>query len=635
MTLVTRNRWTHPAQPPAGLRRVWCLGDSMMYGSGVSPRETLAAGLERELNETFAETLFETLNYGLQGGNIWTSWAAFRARIEQGEACNAVIFSLCNNDAELFADETIVYDPHKLQYWSPSAPQSPLLRRTFEDIGTFGRRHGLVIVILFYQLHDEPCSAIIEAFCHDFDIPFINIAQFLSSSIHLRRAALVCSPYDGHPSAAVHRLAARHVVQELKRRRCFSSAFLEAPGSDPVATVAGMLALGYGEARCFDWALSVLDVKERVARRRIADDTGGDGDTGRNSTARRQIERWLSAWSNAITLGAGLEKVRLLSAVFNENIETLSALVAIVEELAMALVTADDRDRAAYYWSLLRQRPVTETYHHYLQAPVDTSLSILRDVLARHDRDLRTLFVRGATPDPVSSDSRHDADDPVLRRFAGLIESPHRALAGQRAMVLDLLGRLGQMSRDLDLWWTGRPDREALEQASDWRFCLAMLCDRMANAVAVLDGFSKFYARPLDGSDGVYRSLFTRVNVVVMVETPDREISYGTQLVLTVDYLWPPALSAVEAHHMGFTNPRFVYTFEVPLLVLGTVTVEIKDHRATPDYLNHRNPSIARIELVNDRQRPDATASPSHDSVVYPIDRPGARKAVATHLLVK
>ena len=637
MTIQSRNPWTHAPERPQDLRRVFCLGDSMMDGAGVFPRETLAAGLERELNETFPGALFETVNFGLCDKNIWHSWLAFRSRFGRGERCDAVIFSLCNNDAELFGDWQLLYEPDKLQYWVNGAPQRPLLESVFEEIAAFGTAQDVVVVILFYQLQDEPCAAEIAGLCAGLGIPFINVARFLSASPPLRRAAMTCSPYDGHPAAAVHRLAARHVAQELRRRNTFRIPTPEASVTDDpdriVATVGQMIALGYDEARSFDWGLSTLDGKERTARRRLP-----DTDPRPWLAARRQLDTWLAAWTRSINLGAGFESLRRQFVPLVEGLETLSGLIGTLEELAMALEalrTAEDRTRAGYYAGLLRRKPKPGPHDLYARLSFEAGFAPLPRELAGLGRELRALFARcsGRLPGETPGEA-------MIERWAASIDGQRRLFVRQETALFDAVHRLEQVCGDIAGWWERQPDREALEQDPDGKDCLTFLCAKLAHAVTTLHSLSAFLNRPLDWPDRPYQSLFSRIDVTVAVETVERTFTEGTQLALMVGAQWPPALPVTETQNVGFATASRVYSFEVPLLVSGTVIAELSDHRATPDIFKAGNPWISRIAVTNLRRAPDEAGCPSAEVVVYSSDQPkerphGVHRVMMPHLLVR
>lgn len=60
----------HPLEKPAGTWRVAFVGDSFVFGLGVSQDETLPAQLERELNAAEAEPRWSVMNFGVPGLNF-------------------------------------------------------------------------------------------------------------------------------------------------------------------------------------------------------------------------------------------------------------------------------------------------------------------------------------------------------------------------------------------------------------------------------------------------------------------------------------------------------------------------------------------------------------------------------------
>src|SRR5262245_11555830 len=83
---------------PEGVRRLCCIGDSITYGQGVAPRQTLAAHVSHFVNMAYPEQLVWVDNCGQSSGNIWHSWVAF-ARLVETVKFDGAIFSLCQNDA--------------------------------------------------------------------------------------------------------------------------------------------------------------------------------------------------------------------------------------------------------------------------------------------------------------------------------------------------------------------------------------------------------------------------------------------------------------------------------------------------------------------------------------------------------
>src|SRR5215212_2266047 len=86
---------------PASVRRICCLGDSITYGQGVAPRQTLAMHVARFANMAYPDQIIWVDNRGQSSGNLWHSWVSFAGLLESVRF-DAAIFSICQNDAQIF-----------------------------------------------------------------------------------------------------------------------------------------------------------------------------------------------------------------------------------------------------------------------------------------------------------------------------------------------------------------------------------------------------------------------------------------------------------------------------------------------------------------------------------------------------
>src|ERR1700749_3456128 len=87
------------AAPHIGVKRIHCIGDSIMHGAGVTIEESLPVQLEQALHQEFPQELFTCINFGRDGWNIWNSIFHHQALYSEG-GCDFLVLSLCNNDCE-------------------------------------------------------------------------------------------------------------------------------------------------------------------------------------------------------------------------------------------------------------------------------------------------------------------------------------------------------------------------------------------------------------------------------------------------------------------------------------------------------------------------------------------------------
>ena len=74
-----RGRREYAPEPPAGIRRVLCVGDSFTFGAGLRDDETMPARLEAALNGS-GPARWEVLNFGVEGYGTDQQWLYFSER---------------------------------------------------------------------------------------------------------------------------------------------------------------------------------------------------------------------------------------------------------------------------------------------------------------------------------------------------------------------------------------------------------------------------------------------------------------------------------------------------------------------------------------------------------------------------
>src|SRR6185369_7136103 len=200
---------------PSSVRRLCCIGDSLTYGQGVAPRQTLSTHLARFVNMIYLEKLIWIDNLGQSSGNIWHSWAPF-ARLAESIHFDAVIFSLCQNDAQIFESNTVQYPD--AAPWVQDGKLTPILQQTFEELKRVSDSLGTRLIVDFYTLWDvdAPLVDAVAWECSRVGLRFVDLLRFLKEESGLSIAEFVASPFDGHPSGNGHRAAARRLVDELR-----------------------------------------------------------------------------------------------------------------------------------------------------------------------------------------------------------------------------------------------------------------------------------------------------------------------------------------------------------------------------------------------------------------------------------
>ncbi|MGA2049486.1 MAG: SGNH/GDSL hydrolase family protein, partial [Terracidiphilus sp.] len=281
-----------------GLLRFAFIGDSMAYGTGVTPDQTLPANAERQMNELLPGWPIEVVNLGVPGYNLWNSWLKFK---RSPQVYNGVVFIVCINDAELFGITLRVpYPLPASSAWESTRATGRAVECCFDDISEFSAKNSLPVAIVFYVTGPlteyQQMGEIISDLCAERALFYLNTWNHLRE-LNLTPAELRASPSDAHPSVKVHQASSRNLVQALYRKGWFDRysdrAIATAPNRIQKAARAMVEADHYPAELACNWALGVLESKERLAARMEA----VDGPSGFSSAAEPVVKE-LTAASN-------------------------------------------------------------------------------------------------------------------------------------------------------------------------------------------------------------------------------------------------------------------------------------------------------------------------------------------------
>lgn len=542
---------------PASVRRICCIGDSITYGQGVAPRQTLAMHVARFANVAYPDQIVWVDNRGQSSGNIWHSWTPF-ARLLEDVRYDAAILSICHNDAQIFESNSVSYGVAESQTWIRDGTLTPLLQRTIADLAQTAKRHKLCLLLDFYTLWDSD-APLIEAMareCEAVGLPFVDLLQFLKNESGLSASEFVASPFDGHPSDSGHQAAARRMVEEL----------LEYwhPPSDTSSVAERLVAAcddavrnGWATDDVLHWALLVLDAKEIVSRRRrgkepnlvLGDLTGARADIEsryRSWYARRAVaaqsrllhERRDELWTildRAYASVRNLDEIAFVMEHFHEG--------PVVAELWAML------ERAGYYTASGRLSPLPADLAAQLLAIADASASLAANeqasfVIAFHS--VRRDFERN------------------LRALAALLPQQLRT-ASHDANAR----RLWQVTNNL--------------VTSAWA-SLQELAQATGNTVA------RPPQKPV---------FFTTVDVRVERNKSCPKRSSVCNLTVEVDYVEPLRARRSDKLWAGMDEDAYVYRFEMPLLLLGDVGIGVPAWDGLHKAFLEGDLRLARVEIAN------------------------------------
>lgn len=202
----------YPAAKPDGVFRVLVLGDSMVFGSGVRPDETIPAHMERILNQKQGMAVYHVLNFGRVGYSVMDLLPLYdqTARLFSPDL---VVLILCNNDAEVVGVQENYYE-HCVEIWKPESASWPFFLDSFSSICK--AIDPVPLIVGYYGLANDTVAdsavARLSDMCRKRGLSFLNLQEKVKWVPDHRARA---SRADGHPSGFVHRIAAIEICKEL------------------------------------------------------------------------------------------------------------------------------------------------------------------------------------------------------------------------------------------------------------------------------------------------------------------------------------------------------------------------------------------------------------------------------------
>lgn len=559
MAALAETRDVGSALPlPGTIRRVCCIGDSITYGQGVTPRQTLAMHIARFANMAYPDQLVWVDNRGQSSGNIWHSWVPF-ARLAEEVRYDAAIFSLCQNDCQIFESNSVKYADAEERGWLREGRLTPILRRTIADLARTAGARDLCLVLNFYTLwdNDAPLIEAVARECKSVGLPFVDLLHYLKRESGLPVAEYVSSPFDGHPSDSGHRAAARRLVEALKDH-------WQPPAPEGLAVAERLVVAcdqairdGWPPDDIFHWAFLVLDAKEIVARRQRA--KSGVASFGDLAGARAAVEERYRLWY--ADRGAAVQ-ARVLYERRDELwiiLDRLHASIRNLDEMSFVVEHFQDSPTAAELWALIDKAGHYNQANRLLKLPANLNAQLLEKAAAA----MPTLGKGLGGAAQEFGKLRLDLDR-NLRQLAALL--PDRL----QVETLDPNAmRLWQVTRYLvDVSWT---------------YVLQFV---QAIAETTID----LPKQPV---------FFTTVDV--RVERDRSRARQGGKFNLTVemDYIEPRRARRSSMVWGGADEHAYIYSFEMPLLLLGDVGIGVP----TWDDVHRRfldgELRLARVEVSN------------------------------------
>jgi lysophospholipase L1-like esterase len=213
-----------PGQRPRNLFRVLCMGDSMVYGSGVPRSQALPAQLERILNGAVWHKQFEVINCGICGYSLYDVWHRFLHHSIRYKPDLALLI-ICDNDPELIGAEelnargnAISYHDHLQSCWDRNGPHLPYFELALTNVGEQCRQMALPLILGYYDVYNQPLRnniiEILKRLVAQQRIDFVDLSlDFVGQKSAIHKNTV--SPADGHPSPAAHEIAAARLARHI------------------------------------------------------------------------------------------------------------------------------------------------------------------------------------------------------------------------------------------------------------------------------------------------------------------------------------------------------------------------------------------------------------------------------------
>jgi hypothetical protein len=563
--------------------RVACIGDSMIWGQGVPPCHTLPAHLSRILNAALPQDLVWVDNFGESSGNLWHAWTRMRARAAAGNF-QAIVFSVCQNDSQIFESNLVEYELNKIPYWSEDGLHFKHVRRLFEEFSLFCKAKNIIAIVLFYTFieEDQPIIASMSRLMTRLGLPFVDLLSYYRQETGLDIAAYIASEFDAHPSSRAHELAARRVARELVKH------LSDSRGRRVVADMAQELPLALAELvegqvsidTALAWARDALDAKVRaVARQR------GQGVALANDCRAllAGIAMCETAWRVARCAEANLLAApsRHYRAVALPN---LFQIIRNLEEVVFLIERSGDVSELAE----LGEAFVTGRYYDRDGHLDFFSGDAGSEIAAAQDRINRLKLQQLAS----LSERTSRLFGPGVRLREGLYPA---AVSLDLAAIDGMVRRVAAQLTALDSA-ASRICRviEPVEARPVW----AMAFHLVRTALCYLEAIDETLLPAIPLGD-VVGPPWTCVDVT-LEGGPHRDIPTGIcRLVAEVDYTVPSRIRVREVAWAGVARDHAIYHFELPLMILGDLRVGVLENEPTRLRFLDGATRISRVRIYN------------------------------------
>lgn len=566
----TRDTGSRLPLPPA-VRRFCCIGDSLTYGQGVAPRQTLPMHVARFANMAYVNEIVWVDNLGQSSGNLWHSWVPF-TRLAESTKFDVAIFSVCQNDAQIFESNTVPYGSDVERTWLAEGKCHPHVRATIADIAEFATRQDIHIVLDFYSSweSDRPLVDALERECRAANLPFVDILRFVQEESGLSAVEFRASPFDGHPSDSAHRLVARRIVEEVQK--------VWSPKTRSAGSVADRLVAACGQAiddgwlpdDITQWALTVIDAKQTVARRRRWPWASNKETLGDLGAAKTTIEQRYRNWYKTSVAAARSQPLREERESLSLILERSYAALRNLDELVFILEHFQRSEIAASLWQLIESAGYYNEQGRLQPLPPDARAQYLS--FAREAPAASSCFPAFAASNRnLRRDLAHN-----LQRLAALMPGED---------CVDTFDPAGRRLWELAHYLTSVA-RSYVEEV-----------DQRIRTTA------ESHAPP---------ALYTIVEVRIERDKTRADRGGVFNLTVNADYIVPARAHRSEKLWAGVDEEFHVYRFELPLMLLGDLGVGVPEWDDKHRLFLEGELRIAAIDISNSSVEGETSARAFH-----------------------
>jgi hypothetical protein len=565
--------------------RVACIGDSLMYGAGVAPRESLPAQLSRTLNAAFVDDLVWVDNFGENSGNIWHAWSQFAERLQHGRF-DAVVFSICDNDIALFESNTVAYgDAAYPSLWLKDAVYSNGVFNLFKSAKDILSSSPIIPLFVFYTLSDDdrPITDCVAHLCGLLDLPFIDLRAYLTERTAITRSNLFASEFDGHPSAIVHDAVARGIAERLREASGLSHGRF---GADPERVLAAalddLLTQGVAPDAALSWATEALAAKQRAAGR--SQDQARAGKAAALEALSHKMRVSGDRWRLRRRLEARVPPADQIGSLLVPNLVQLYHLTRNLDELIFVLTKTRDAPDLAAFGRLFAQG------HYVAERRLD---------FYRGDAAAEAAAIAAALPAlPFVGRLRQLCDGtgedagPHLSPDCGLA---HASLPPEIVRLGQFASRLHKQLERLSEAWAGRP---AGGEGDDIARLWAVTCVMIRDARDYLDNCEAVFGRGPDLAAPIPPP-WTSIDVVIEGTADPAADERLYRLGVEASYAVPRRMPIREVHWGDADRARIAHHFEIPALLRGDIRVGLTESDPTLERFLRGATRIAEIRIAS------------------------------------